>query len=79
MRHRVFVAFFPPLSPLRPSPHSLVAESFNVAPLIIDTEHSTRFPAELEDERFGPSSTTLPTPVGDAAGVGMSYFIQRIR
>lgn len=57
----------------------LVAESFNVAPLIDDTEHSTRPPAEVEDERFGPSSMGLPTPMGDTEGVGMAYFIQRIR
>jgi hypothetical protein len=53
-------------------------------PSIQEGTYTTKLPADVDEEVFGPSSTSLPLPVPRQAGnnskeVGFSYFIQKCR
>lgn len=54
------------------------------APSIQDGTFTTKLPADVDEEQFGPSSTSLPLPLprragGDPTEVGFAYFIQKCR
>jgi len=53
-------------------------------PSIQDGTYTTKLPADVDEEQFGPSSTSLPLPLprragGDPTEVGFAYFIQKCR
>jgi hypothetical protein len=53
-------------------------------PSIQDGMYTTKLPADVDEEQFGPSSTSLPLPLprragGDPTEVGFAYFIQKCR
>lgn len=53
-------------------------------PSIQEGTYTTKLPADVDEEVFGPSSTSLPLPVprqagSDSSEVGFSYFIQKCR
>jgi hypothetical protein len=53
-------------------------------PSIQDGTFTTKLPADVDEEQFGPSSTSLPLPLprragGDPTEVGFAYFIQKCR
>jgi hypothetical protein len=54
------------------------------APSIQDGTYTTKLPADVDEEQFSPSSTSLPLPLprragGDPTEVGFAYFIQKCR
>ena len=53
-------------------------------PSIQDGTYTTKLPADVDEEQFGPSSTSPPLPLprragGDPTEVGFAYFIQKCR
>jgi hypothetical protein len=53
-------------------------------PSIQDGTYTTKLPADVDEEQFSPSSTSLPLPLprragGDPTEVGFAYFIQKCR
>lgn len=46
--------------------------------LISETSFSTRIPAEVDDEKFSPSSTTIPAPPEEGVS-SILYFLMRCR
>ncbi|KAA1471933.1 hypothetical protein DENSPDRAFT_777559 [Dentipellis sp. KUC8613] len=61
-----------------------VADCMGQAPTIQDNSYTTKMPADVDEEQFCPSSTSLPVPVPRAAGgdpseVGFAYFTQKCR
>lgn len=53
-------------------------------PSIQDGTYTTKLPADVDEEQFGPSSNSLPLPLprragGDPTEVGFAYFIQKCR
>ena len=53
-------------------------------PSIQDGTYTTKLPADVDEEQFGPSSASLPLPLprragGDPTEVGFAYFIQKCR
>ncbi|PCH37472.1 hypothetical protein WOLCODRAFT_84246 [Wolfiporia cocos MD-104 SS10] len=57
-----------------------VSDCMGHPPLIPDNSFTTRLPAEVDEEQFNPSSTTLPTPPSDQ-GIekGTVYFALKCR
>jgi len=65
-------------------PGRLVSDAMGQAPSIQDGTFTTKLPADVDEEQFGPSSTSLPLPIprragGDPTEVGFAYFIQKCR
>jgi hypothetical protein len=63
---------------------SFISDAMGQGPLIQDGTFTTRLPADVDEEQFGPSSTSLPLPIprragGDPTEVGFAYFIQKCR
>ncbi|KAI0046789.1 hypothetical protein FA95DRAFT_1606603 [Auriscalpium vulgare] len=61
-----------------------VADCVGHAPTIQDNSYTTKMPADVDEEQFGPQSTSLPVPVprragGDPSEVGFAYFTQKCR
>ncbi|KAI0299381.1 hypothetical protein B0F90DRAFT_614096 [Multifurca ochricompacta] len=59
-----------------------VSDAMGQAPSIQDGTFTTKLPADVDEEQFGPSSTSLPLPLprragGDPTEVGFAYFIQK--
>jgi hypothetical protein len=69
---------------LTPPPGRFVSDAMGQAPSIQDGAFTTKLPADVDEEQFGPSSTSLPLPIprragGDPTEVGFAYFIQKCR
>ena len=65
-------------------PGRFVSDAMGQAPSIQDGTFTTKLPADVDEEQFGPSSTSLPLPIprragGDPTEVGFAYFIQKCR
>lgn len=63
---------------------SFVSDAIGQAPSIQDGTFTTKLPADVDEEQFGLSSTSLPLPLprragGDPTEVGFAYFIQKCR
>ncbi|KAI0267354.1 fungal-specific transcription factor domain-containing protein [Gloeopeniophorella convolvens] len=61
-----------------------ISDAMGQAPSIQDGTYTTKMPADVDEEQFSPSSTSLPLPVprragGDPTEVGFAYFIQKCR
>ncbi|KAI0059970.1 hypothetical protein BV25DRAFT_1918095 [Artomyces pyxidatus] len=61
-----------------------VSDCMGQAPTIQDNTYTTKMPADVDEEQFGPSSSSLPVPVprragGDPTEVGFAYFTQKCR
>ena len=61
-----------------------VSDCMGQAPIIQDNTYTTKMPADVDEEQFGPSSSSLPVPVprgagGDPSEVGFAYFVQKCR
>lgn len=61
-----------------------VSDAVGQAPSIQDGTFTTKLPADVDEEQFGLSSTSLPLPLprragGDPTEVGFAYFIQKCR
>ena len=69
---------------LRPRSCRFISDAMGQAPSIQDGTFTTKLPADVDEEQFGPSSTSLPLPLprragGDPTEVGFAYFIQKCR
>ncbi|OSD00515.1 hypothetical protein PYCCODRAFT_1371201 [Trametes coccinea BRFM310] len=51
-----------------------VADCMGQPPLIADNTHTTRVPADVDEEKFTPSSTSLPVPENADSDVSSVYF-----
>ncbi|KAI0634350.1 hypothetical protein C8Q77DRAFT_1055628 [Trametes polyzona] len=51
-----------------------VADCMGQPPLIADNTHTTRLPADVDEEKFTPSSTSLPTPDSAESDTSSAYF-----
>ncbi|KAH9903348.1 hypothetical protein C8Q73DRAFT_633805 [Cubamyces lactineus] len=51
-----------------------VADCMGHPPLIADNTHTTRVPADVDEEKFTPSSTTLPIPESADSDTSSVYF-----
>ena len=63
---------------------SFVSDAIGHAPSIQDGTFTTKLPADVDEEQFVLSSTSLPLPLprragGDPTEVGFAYFIQKCR
>ncbi|KAF8273547.1 hypothetical protein EI94DRAFT_1155357 [Lactarius quietus] len=61
-----------------------VSDAIGQAPSIQDGTFTTKLPADVDEEQFVLSSTSLPLPIprragGDPTEVGFAYFIQKCR
>ncbi|KAI0301299.1 fungal-specific transcription factor domain-containing protein [Russula brevipes] len=61
-----------------------ISDAMGQAPSIQDSTFTTKLPADVDEEQFAPSSTSLPLPLprragGDPTEVGFAYFIQKCR
>lgn len=73
-------------TPLRKchQPGRFISDAMGQVPSIQDGTYTTKLPADVDEEQFGPSSTSLPLPLprragGDPTEVGFAYFIQKCR
>ena len=48
-------------------------------PLIADNTHTTRLPADVEEDKFTPSCMSLPTPEGTHGDSSFVYFGLKLR
>ena len=65
-------------------PARFISDAMGQVPSIQDGTFTTKLPADVDEEQFGPSSTSLPLPLprragGDPTEVGFAYFIQKCR
>ena len=65
-------------------PGRFISDAMGQAPSIQDGAYTTKLPADVDEEQFGPSSTSPPLPLprragGDPTEVGFAYFIQKCR
>jgi hypothetical protein len=65
-------------------PARFISDAMGQAPSIQDGTFTTKLPADVDEEQFGPSSPSLPLPLprragGDPTEVGFAYFIQKCR
>lgn len=65
-------------------PGRFISDAMGQVPSIQDGTYTTKLPADVDEEQFGPSSTSLPLPLprragGDPTEVGFAYFIQKCR
>ncbi|KAI0363968.1 hypothetical protein BV20DRAFT_957174 [Pilatotrama ljubarskyi] len=51
-----------------------VADCMGHPPLIADNTHTTRLPADVDEEKFTPSSTSLPVPDNADSDMSSAYF-----
>ncbi|KAI0357665.1 hypothetical protein OH77DRAFT_1494588 [Trametes cingulata] len=51
-----------------------VADCMGHPPLIADNTHTTRLPADVDEEKFTPSSTSLPVPDNADSDMSSTYF-----
>ncbi|THH00267.1 hypothetical protein EW026_g2229 [Hermanssonia centrifuga] len=58
---------------------ALVSECMGQQALITDNCFTTRLPAEVDETKFTPSSTTPPLPVPDEVDGSLSFFVLRCR
>ncbi len=61
-----------------------ISDAMGQVPSIQDGTYTTKLPADVDEEQFCPSSTSLPLPLprragGDPTEVGFAYFIQKCR
>ena len=61
-----------------------IADAMGHLPIIQDNTYTTKMPADVDEEQFNPSSTSLPVPVprgagGDPSEVGFAYFALKCR
>ncbi|KAH9851054.1 hypothetical protein C2E23DRAFT_733557 [Lenzites betulinus] len=56
-----------------------VADCMGHPPLIADNTHTTRLPADVDEEKFTPSSTSLPIPEGADSDTSSTYFSLKCR
>ncbi|KAI0827295.1 hypothetical protein BC628DRAFT_1318765 [Trametes gibbosa] len=56
-----------------------VADCMGHPPLIADNTHTTRLPADVDEEKFTPSSTSLPVPDGADSDGSSTYFSLKCR
>ncbi|OCH88727.1 hypothetical protein OBBRIDRAFT_757687 [Obba rivulosa] len=57
-----------------------VSDCMGHPPTIADNTFTTRLPAEVDDDQFNPSSTTLPSPPGgEGSEKGTAYFVLKCR
>ncbi|KAH9925108.1 uncharacterized protein B0H18DRAFT_877465 [Fomitopsis serialis] len=58
-----------------------VSDCMGHPPLIPDNSFTTRLPADVDEDAFGPSSTILPgvSETGDGADKGSAYFVLKCR
>ena len=61
-----------------------ISDAMGQVPSIQDGTYTTKLPTDVDEEQFGPSSTSLPLPLprragGDPTEVGFAYFIQKCR
>jgi hypothetical protein len=73
----IFVLFIK----LKPLPiHRFVSDCMGHPPLIPDHSYTTKFPADVDDDLFGPASARLPVPAGEGYGTdGFKYFEVKCR
>ena len=69
---------------LTPFVRSFVSDAIGQAPSIQDGTFTTKLPADVDEEQFALSSTSLPLPLprragGDPTEVAFAYFIQKCR
>ena len=65
-------------------PGRFISDAMGQMSSIQDGTYTTKLPADVDEEQFGPSSTSLPLPLprragGDPTEVGFAYFIQKCR
>jgi hypothetical protein len=58
--------------------YSFISDAMGHVPLIADNSHTTRTPMALEDDRFAPTSTTMPY-ADEAATTVSAYLVQKLR
>ncbi|KAH9947847.1 fungal-specific transcription factor domain-containing protein [Amylocystis lapponica] len=57
-----------------------ISDCMGHPPLIADNSFTTRFPADVDEEQFSPSSTVLPAPPGgENSEKSTAYFVQKCR
>ncbi|KAI0753333.1 hypothetical protein C8Q80DRAFT_507598 [Daedaleopsis nitida] len=56
-----------------------VADAMGHPPLIADNSHTTRLPADVDEDKFTPSCTSLPEPEGTDGDSSSVYFSLKCR
>jgi hypothetical protein len=56
----------------------------NHTPVIQDNTYTTKFPSDVDEGQFNPSSTSLPVPVprgagGDPSESGFAFFMLKCK
>lgn len=60
-------------------PGRFISDCMGHAPLIPDNSFTTRLPADVDDEQFNPSSTSLPASDSEGSEHSTAYFVLKCK